>query len=54
MEEDASGLQSFAGWLVSLSMFAGYVLPLKLLAPGVLDWIDTTPSETAKFGSLRS
>jgi hypothetical protein len=40
MQEDASGVQSFAGWVVSVSMFAGYVLLLKLLAPGVLDWID--------------
>jgi len=39
MEEDARGLQGFAGWLVSLGMFAGYVLLLKLLAPGVVDWI---------------
>jgi hypothetical protein len=39
MKEDASGLQSLAGSVVSLSMLAGYVLLLKLLAPGVLEWI---------------
>jgi hypothetical protein len=33
------GLQTFAGWVIAMSMFAAYVLLLKLLAPGVVDWI---------------